>query len=252
MNQHYELEENGTYETAIRYENQPDPSSFSIPTNRSPVNIIAQNTKTKKNKTSIHHVAAGVGFVILSGLLVAIIVQMNIYIQAINSTSPMSFPRSCLELKIQGIKSDGIYKIKPSELRPEIQVYCDMSTDGGGWTLVASVHDGNIETKCGSDDFWSSYVPENQQAHAGVSNWENETVVGEIDKCTSSDYKNMAYFSLYASNVMIWHTQTDSPVSHMKENSTLQYRTSNNFIKKVGGNLKLMYENHYPLKITNG
>ncbi|XP_077970192.1 intelectin-2-like [Styela clava] len=257
MNQIYELEGNETYETAIRYENQPDPRSFSIQTNRLKDIIITQEVKTKKkDKTSIHHVAVGVGFVILIGLLVAIIVQMNLHMQSKISattatTAYVSFPRSCLELRNQGIKSDGIYKIKPSGLRSEIQAFCDMSTDGGGWTLVASVHEDNIETKCGSDDFWSSYVPENQQDHAGVSNWENENVYGDINKCTTSDYKNVAYFSLNSSDVMTWHTLAGSPVLYMKENSTSRYRTNNNFMEKYGGNLKMLFDNHYPLKITS-
>ena len=31
-----------------------------------------------------------------------------------------------------------------------------MTTDGGGWTLVASVHENNINGKCTVGDKWSS------------------------------------------------------------------------------------------------
>ena len=31
-----------------------------------------------------------------------------------------------------------------------------MDTDGGGWTLVASVHENNIDGKCTVGDKWSS------------------------------------------------------------------------------------------------
>lgn len=31
-----------------------------------------------------------------------------------------------------------------------------MTTSGGGWTLVASVHENNIDGKCSIGDKWSS------------------------------------------------------------------------------------------------
>ena len=39
---------------------------------------------------------------------------------------------------------------------PYSQVYCDMESADGGWTLIASIHENNIKHKCREGDKWSS------------------------------------------------------------------------------------------------
>ncbi|TXD44283.1 DUF4215 domain-containing protein [Lujinxingia vulgaris] len=47
-------------------------------------------------------------------------------------------PVSCLDLLLGGTTTSGVYGIDPDGDGTLEDVYCDMDTDGGGWTLVAS------------------------------------------------------------------------------------------------------------------
>lgn len=57
---------------------------------------------------------------------------------------PYAVVMSCRQLQKIGVEKshpypDGVYKIYPTGSQP-IMTYCDMSRDGGGWTLLVSSH----------------------------------------------------------------------------------------------------------------
>ncbi|XP_023212791.1 angiopoietin-4-like [Centruroides sculpturatus] len=52
-------------------------------------------------------------------------------------------PTDCTDIKNQGIEKSGIYEIRvmKNETTPFcFKVYCDMKTDGGGWTASTNKH----------------------------------------------------------------------------------------------------------------
>ncbi|XP_069080712.1 fibrinogen-like protein 1-like protein [Pleurodeles waltl] len=45
------------------------------------------------------------------------------------------FPKDCRDAYLRGQRSSGLYVIKP-KFGPPLIVYCDLLTDGGGWTVL--------------------------------------------------------------------------------------------------------------------
>ncbi|XP_077971892.1 uncharacterized protein LOC144426847 [Styela clava] len=256
------------YEHAMRYENnEVTMSSRPLPSIKShadpKIKIKGQENSAVKNLPNMKAILIllmGFGLITIA-LLATVLVQLNIALTKTNTSNSLNSnnqqrvtqsPISCYELKQLGIKIDGIYSIKPENDFMQFPTFCDMETDGGGWTLVASVHESDITQKCDAKDRWASYVPEKYIAVSEKTNWENKKVFGEVSKCTKDDYKNSAYYSLNAHDVMVWHEPSNTPTATMKRKASFRYRTTNHFLQNNGGNLKKMFEERYPLKVNPG
>ena len=69
------------------------------------------------------------------------------------------------------------------------QTFCDMTTAGGGWTLVASVHENSIYGRCTVGDRWSSQQGNDANLPDGDGNWINRNTFGAVESATSDDFK---------------------------------------------------------------
>ena len=167
-------------------------------------------------------------------------------------TRSQNLPLSCDHIRNStdaNSTENGIYYIQDSN-NISFPVYCDMSSGGGGWTLVASIHENNIRStgRCAVGDKWSSEHGHEQGSQVGAEAWFNYKTFGDVVSATSDDYKNQAYFDLQARDVMIWQVPNDTPLQQFKSASYLRYRTNNEFLSLYGGNMLNLYKGFYPIK----
>ena len=86
------------------------------------------------------------------------------------------------------LSTDGLYFLRTKN-GVIYQTFCDMTTAGGGWTLVASVHENNMDGKCTVGDRWSSQQGNRVDYPEGDGNWANYNTFGTAEGATSDDYK---------------------------------------------------------------
>ena len=120
---------------------------------------------------------------------------------------------SCLSILNSGYSTgNGVYWVDPQG-QGAFETYCDMSKDGGGWTLIMSVVDDNRQL--------SSWNSDNQWNYPGQNRWQDTEIFGNIQTATTSqtgDYKNPAYWLLEGENLMVAHVPNNTAIENIMNN----------------------------------
>uniref|UniRef100_A0A4W5QKU8 Fibrinogen C-terminal domain-containing protein n=1 Tax=Hucho hucho TaxID=62062 RepID=A0A4W5QKU8_9TELE len=159
--------------------------------------------------------------------------------------------RSCKEVReVYGQSENGLYYLTTST-GVVYQTFCDMTTAGGGWTLVASVHEDNIYGKCTVGDRWTSQQGNNANWPQGEGNWANRKTFGTVEAATDDDFKNPGYYDIVAEDMSVWHVPNNTPVNHWKLAAIMRYHTDRRFLHLYGGNLYSLFH-RYPVEYNVG
>ncbi|XP_061589914.1 tenascin-like isoform X4 [Cololabis saira] len=110
--------------------------------------------------------------------------QRSRYITTVFSTIGQLYrrPRDCAQLLLNGETTSGLYTIYiGGEDSQPIQVYCDMTTDGGGWMVFLRRQNGNVEFFRNWKNYTAGFGNMNDEFWLGLSNLHKITSLGHYE-----------------------------------------------------------------------
>ncbi|XP_078124379.1 uncharacterized protein tnxbb [Sander vitreus] len=109
------------------------------------------------------------------------------------------FPSDCSQELLNGIRTSGEMEIFPQgKLGTPMMVYCDMETDGGGWTVFQRRKDGSVDFFRGWKDYTKGFGSLSGEFWLGLESLYNLTAMTRMSLRVDLRDKGEAVFAKYS------------------------------------------------------
>ncbi|XP_020369579.2 microfibril-associated glycoprotein 4 isoform X1 [Rhincodon typus] len=112
---------------------------------------------------------------------------------------PRMGPRmDCADIYREGFHTSGVYQIYPSGPFIPLNVYCDMATDGGGWTVLQRRNNGSVDFYRGWDDYKRGFGTADGEYWLGLENIHSLTARRQYElRIDLEDFENKTVYAKY-------------------------------------------------------
>ncbi|KAM9547429.1 fibrinogen C domain-containing protein 1 [Salvelinus alpinus] len=109
-----------------------------------------------------------------------------------------SRPRDCSDIYASGQREDGIYSVFPMHYPAGFQVFCDMTTDGGGWTVIQRREDGAVNFFRAWDAYRDGFGKITGEHWLGLKRMHALTIQANYElRIDLEDFENSTAFAQY-------------------------------------------------------
>lgn len=108
-------------------------------------------------------------------------------------------PRDCSDVLASGVSQDGVYSVFPTHDPDGFMVYCDMRTDGGGWTVIQRREDGSVNFFRDWDAYRDGFGTTTGEHWLGLQRIYHLTRSGGVElRIDMADFDNATAFAGYS------------------------------------------------------